>query len=94
MPQTTAYVGTTNILQPNMVYNFGEVEALNIVFADGEANGFNEYAFTFISGATPTTLTMPTTVKWANELTVEANKQYEINVANNIGLWACVGVTE
>lgn len=46
--------------------------------------------FSFTSGATPTVLTLPSSVQWANELTVEANKRYEISIVDNIGLWCAV----
>jgi hypothetical protein len=50
--------------------------------------------FSFTSGATPTVLTLPASVQWANELTVEANKRYEISIVDNIGLWCAVEVSE
>ena len=79
-------------LEPNINYNFGESETLTLEFGDGNTDKVNEYSFTFISGATPTVLTLPDTVKWANELTIEANKRYEISIVDNIGLWCAVEV--
>lgn len=90
MQKLDAVAGDTNTLQPNVFYNFGEVAALNIDFADGEADRLNEYSFTFTSGAEATVLTLPSSVKWVNELTVESNKRYEISVVDNVALWCAV----
>lgn len=90
--QSTA---TTVTLEVNRYYDFGEVESLTLAFGvDAALEAYrNEYSFTFISGATPTVLTLPDTVKWANELTIEANKRYEISIVDNIGLWCAVEVS-
>lgn len=80
----------TNTLEPNTMYIFNEVDNLNIEFNIQESNYRDEYIFSFISGATPTVLTLPSSVQWANELTVEANKRYEVSVVDNIGLWCAV----
>lgn len=84
----------TQTLAPDRYYDFGEAESLTLDFEinDELLVYRNEYSFTFISGATPTVLTLPDTVKWANELTIEANKRYEISIVDNIGLWCAVEV--
>jgi hypothetical protein len=84
----------TATLQPNKHYKFGEVESLTLDFAEGNIEKVNEYMFSFISSVTPTILTLPSSVQWANELTVEANKRYEISIVDNIGLWCAVEVSE
>lgn len=52
-----------------------------IVLAEG-----NEGIFQFTCGSTPVTLVMPSTVKWINEPTIEANKTYQVSVLNNIAV--------
>lgn len=81
-------------LEPNTNYSFGESATLTLEFAEGDAAKVNEYTFTFVSGETPTVLTLPSSVQWANELIVEANKRYEISIVDNIGLWCAVEVSE
>ncbi len=81
-------------LEPNTNYSFGESATLTLEFAEGDTDKINEYSFTFISGETPTVLTLPSSVQWANELTVEANKRYEISIVDNIGLWCAVEVSK
>jgi hypothetical protein len=88
---------TENIsISSGIHYVLGEVETLTIDLektTDSDLARYRqEYTFTFISGATPTVLTLPDTVKWANELTIEANKKYEISIVDNIGLWCAVEV--
>ena len=48
--------------------------------------GGNEGIFQFTCGSTPVTLVMPSTVKWINEPTIEANKTYQVSVLNNIAV--------
>ena len=45
------------------------------------------YHFTFITGNTAPTLTIPNTVKMPDSFTVEPNKIYEINILDNLGLF-------
>ena len=42
--------------------------------------------FEFISGSTPTVLTLPTSVKFPDDYEIEANKKYQISIVDNIGL--------
>lgn len=81
---------TSKTLDPNVLYDFGISDTLTLNFAEGKANKVNEYLFSFISGETATVLTLPSTVKWVNELTVEPNKRYEISVVDNVALWCAV----
>lgn len=85
---------TTAAIQPNIDYIFGECESLTITFTEGKKSKRNEYMFSFTSGETATVLTLPSSVQWANELTVEANKRYEISIVDNVGLWCAVEVSE
>ena len=53
---------------------------------------FPEYILAFTTGATAPTLTLPAAVEWVDELTVEANKRYQISIVDNIALWCAVDV--
>ena len=78
-------------LNPNVFYDFGERISVYIPeLIEGDHGKRNEYMFSFISGETPTVLTMPSSVRWMNELVVEPNKKYEISIVDNIGLWCAV----
>ncbi len=85
---------STAIISPDTDYSFGECETLTIALAEGDKSKRNEYMFSFISGATPTVLILPDSIKWANELTVETHKRYEVSILDNIGLWCAVEVNE
>lgn len=76
----------TKELQPNKYYIFGEMETLTLTLAAGEENKLSEYMFEFTSGTTPTTLTLPETVKWMGDHTIEASKIYQVSIINNIAV--------
>lgn len=78
---------TTQEIQPNKFYKFGEVSTLNITLsAITDTSVLNEYMFEFVSGATATTLTLPSTVKWLETPSIEANKTYQCSIVNDIGI--------
>ena len=80
---------TTAELQPNTFYRWGEVTSLTLTFAP-EINGVaSEYFFQFVSGATPTTLDLPDTIKWVSPPTVEANKTYQVSILDGMGVIVC-----
>ena len=79
-------------INPNTFYKFGEVASLNITLASITDNTiYNEYMFEFVSGTTATTLTLPSSIKWLQTPTIDANKIYQCSIVDNVGL--LVGVT-
>lgn len=87
--QTSA---STIEINPNTFYKFGEVASLNITLATITDNTiYNEYMFEFVSGSTATTLTLPSSIKWLETPTIDANKIYQCSIVDNVGL--LVGVT-
>ena len=72
-------------LSPNTLYVFtGDATALNITLAQPANNNVeNEYHFIFNSGSTPTTLTLPNTIRQSDGFTVEANHVYEVSILEN-----------
>ena len=78
---------TTLEIQPNKFYKFGEVTELNLALAEiTDTKQLNEFMFEFVSGATATTLTLPSSVKWLETPTIEANKIYQCSIVDNIGV--------
>lgn len=78
---------STQEIQSNRFYKFGEVSSLNITLAAiTDTSVLNEYMFEFISGSTATTLTLPNTIKWLETPSIEANKIYQCSIVNNIGV--------
>lgn len=87
--QTSA---STIEITSNTFYKFGEVASLNITLASITDNTiYNEYMFEFVSGTTATTLTLPSSIKWLETPTIDANKIYQCSIVDNVGL--LVGVT-
>ena len=76
----------TKTISPNVFYQFGEVTSLNLTLDDEIPDIYNEYMFQFTSGATATVLTLPETVKWIGDHTVDINKTYQVSIVNNIGV--------
>lgn len=78
---------TTLAIDPNKFYSFGEVGSLTLTLnTPADATIYNEYMFEFDSGTTPTSLTLPNTVKWQETPTIEASKTYQCSIVNNIGI--------
>ena len=78
---------TTFTLTPNTFHVWDEVASLDLSFGDETAGVANEFLFQFTSGATPTTLTLPDSIKWANgnTLSIAENKIYQISVLKGLG---------
>lgn len=72
---------TTFELPPNQYHTWGEVASLTLTLraeTSGQANG---YWFSFDSGDTATTLSLPETVK--TDIVVEPNMHYECSIVGN-----------
>lgn len=80
----------TKSIKPNIFYKCGECSHLIIDFNEEESGILNEYMFEFVSGSTPTTLSLPETVKWSggNAPTIEASKTYQVSIVNNYAVFA------
>lgn len=78
---------TTLEIEPNKYYQFGEVTELNITLKQPtDTTILNEYMFEFVSGETATTLTLPDTIKWLEDPSIEKNKTYQCSIVNNVGV--------
>lgn len=75
-------------IKPNYFYDFGSQYQLSITFEEPEKlNRTNEYMFQFFSPADrPTTLILPSSVKWCYEPVIETNKTYQVSVLNNLAV--------
>lgn len=81
---------TTFTLTPNVFHVWGEVASLTLTLGTEISGIYNEFMFQFESGATATTLNLPSTVKWVATPTIEANKTYQVSIVDNIALIAGV----
>ena len=85
-PEITAKVDhgtsdTTFELPPNQYHTWGEVASLTITLGAGTSGQANGYWFSFDSGDTATTLSLPETVK--TDIVVEPNMHYECSIVGN-----------
>lgn len=85
---------TTFAVTPNIMHIWGTVTSLTLTLATPtDSTIVNEYMIEFTSGSTATTLSLPSSIEWAEScgnLSVEASKTYQISIVNNIGLWASI----
>lgn len=78
---------TTFTLTPNVFHKWGEVSNLSLTLATpSDSTIYNEYMFEFESGDTATTLTLPDSIKWVSNPSVEVNKIYQCSIVNGIGV--------
>ena len=77
---------TTFTLTPNAMHVWGEVAQLTLTLGTPIPNVVNEYAFEFQSPATPTNLSVPSTLKWYNDYTptIRDGKRYQASIVNNV----------
>lgn len=78
------------VIDPGVLNVWGEMAELSIDFAPQKEGHAGEYCVEFVSGETPTVLSLPETVRFPEEPTIEANMRYQLSVVNNIGLIAGV----
>jgi hypothetical protein len=77
---------TTFALSANVFHKWGVVSSLTLTLVSGTEWYLSEYMFEFQSGATPTTLSLPSSVKWVDTPTIEANKTYQVSIVNDIAI--------
>ena len=85
-PEITAQVDhdtsdTTFELPANQYHTWGEVSSLTLTFGSGTDGQVNGYWFSFDSGDTATTLSLPETVQ--TDIVVEPNMHYECSIVGN-----------
>lgn len=72
---------TTFALPPNQYHTWGEVSSLTLTLGSGTDGQANGYWFSFDSGNTATTLSLPETVQ--TDIVVEPNMHYECMIVGN-----------
>lgn len=72
---------TTFELPPNQYHTWGEVASLTLTLGAGVEGQANGYWFSFDSGDTATTLSLPETIQ--TDIVVEPNMHYECSIVGN-----------
>jgi hypothetical protein len=78
-------------INPNVLNVWGAISSLSITFSAGASDEVNEYMFQFTCPSNAgTILTLPDTVKWANddELEPEPGHTYQVSILDNLALYA------
>ena len=79
----------TMTLTPGVHLVFGTMASLafnsceSVVLANSDVVQTNAYSFEFDSGSTATTLSLPSDIIFSDELSIEANTHYEVNIKYN-----------
>lgn len=74
-------------INPGVLNVWGEMPSLTITFATpSDSSIMNEYLIQFTSGSTATTLSLPSSVKWADAPNIEANATYQVSIVDNLGI--------
>lgn len=85
-----SYIGGYFILRmsPNVFYKItgGSIELDITLDPPTDDTIVNEYMLEFISGSTPTHLSLPASVKGIDNTAIEANKIYHVSIVNNVGV--------
>ena len=71
---------TSDTLYPNIMYEFGEVPSIDIGLSTPVSGEVNEWQFSFDSGSTATTFSVPAGVVWTSTVTIKASMHYEVNI--------------
>ena len=74
---------TSDTLSPNIMYEFGEVASIDIGLSTPVSGEVNEWQFSFDSGSTATTFSVPASVVWTSTVSIAANTHYEVNIEYN-----------
>lgn len=75
---------TTFTLPPNVEHNWDEVSELHLTLQNGDEMKSNIYVVSFISGATPTNLTINPDVSNRDSFTIQPNSRYLVMIWNGI----------
>lgn len=95
LPQTNSkslitFEGDSITLQPNVYYRQFKSSTQLAIYLGSEVNTniLNEYLIEFSTGSNGTTISLPSSIKWANgEVpTFEKNTTYQISIVNNLGV--------
>lgn len=68
-------------LPPNQFHKWDTVDTLTLTLGSKTPDIVNEYMFSFISGSTPTTLSLPESIE--TDIVIEPNTYYECSIINN-----------
>lgn len=79
---------TIDALTPNVLHKWETMASLTIsaLATPSDNTIVNEYMIEFTSGSTPTVLSLPNTIVWAETPNIEANATYQISIINNLGI--------
>jgi len=90
MPVTEHDSSDTELsIGPNVLHAWESIESLEITsFAGAKSGKVNEYLLQFMVGSSSFSLTLPSSVIWAEEQEWEAGYTYQVSIVNNLAIAA------
>lgn len=87
----TTSISSSMILSPNIYYRNTSTSLSTLTITLGSVSNsiiINEYFVEFTTSSSGTTVSLPSTIKWANgeTPTFEASTTYQISIVNNLGV--------
>lgn len=77
---------TTFSLTPNIFHKWGTITSLNLTLSNPVDGQAPNYIFQFTSGNTATVLTLPTTIHWVGDHTINQNTTYQVSILDNLAI--------
>ena len=84
VPQTETDVE----INPNVLNVWGSVEALEIALTGDTEGQVNEYMLQFVVDGDDFELTLPSGVRWLEEIEFESGNTYQVSIVNNLAVGA------
>lgn len=73
-------------LTPNVLHKWGEVTELFLSLSQASADAVDFFMAEWVSGSVPTSLTLPESVRFNAEVSIEAGKTYQLSIVNNLAV--------
>lgn len=75
-------------VQPNILNVWGHVSSLTLTLASGNQGEINEYMLEFTVSGNAFTLSLPSSVRWLDELDFEDGYTYQVSILDNLAIGA------
>lgn len=82
-------VNGVNAIEPNIYYDFGRVDSLDITLVEADDTIMNEYCFEFTPSERFTTLKITPQPRWAMPIQIVPGKVHQASILRGIGVMVC-----
>lgn len=82
-------VDGVNAIEPNIYYDFGRVDSMDITLVEADDTIMNEYCFEFTPSERFTTLKITPQPRWAMPIQIVPGKVHQASILRGIGVMVC-----